>query len=91
MSKTDLRAEIEALHREIAAIRAEHAKGDVTKADEPRTLSDTDPKTVTDQLQLLAREISAFAEDPEKIVLKHPLASILGALVLGMLIGRVTR
>jgi hypothetical protein len=40
-------------------------------------------------MRTLAQEISDFAEDTEKGVINHPLTSVLGALVLGVLIGRL--
>ncbi|MFZ3359825.1 MAG: hypothetical protein WCA56_07610 [Xanthobacteraceae bacterium] len=89
MSDVGLRAEIEALRREIAAMRAEQAPG--AKPDEtmPELAAEPGAGNFTDQLHALAREIAAFAEDPEKGVVNHPLTSVLGALVLGILIGRV--
>jgi len=88
MSDTDLRAEIEALRREIAAIRAEQA---ATKAGGTKVEAaiESGAASLTDQLRGLAREISDFTEDTEKGVVNHPLTSVLGALVLGILIGRV--
>jgi ElaB/YqjD/DUF883 family membrane-anchored ribosome-binding protein len=88
MSKIDLRAEIEALRREIAAIRAEQAeaKSGETKIE---AAIESSASSLTDQLRGLAREISDFTEDTEKGVVNHPLTSVLGALVLGILIGRV--
>ena len=88
MSEADLRAEIEALRAEIAAIRAEQtaAKADAAKAEKP---AESSFGNFTDQLHTLAQEISAFTEDTEKGVVNHPLTSVLGALVLGILIGRV--
>jgi len=88
MSDVDLRAEIEALRREIAAIRAEQA---AAKAGETKVEAAVESGTasLTDQLRSLAREISDFTEDTEKSVVNHPLTSVLGALVLGILIGRV--
>jgi len=85
MSNADLRTELEALRREIAALRAERTEG--TKPDEPAAQTDVG---LTDQLQTLATEISALAEEVEKGLVKHPLAGMLGALVLGFLIGRIT-
>jgi ElaB/YqjD/DUF883 family membrane-anchored ribosome-binding protein len=89
MTDVDLRAEIEALRREIAAMRAERTAA--VKADETRqeTAAEPSPASFIDQLHTLAREISAFAEDTEKGVANHPFTSVLGALVLGILIGRV--
>jgi ElaB/YqjD/DUF883 family membrane-anchored ribosome-binding protein len=88
MSDIDLRAEIEALRREIAAIRAEQAeaKSGETKIE---AAIESGASSLTDQLRSLAREISDFTEDTEKGVVNHPLTSVLGALVLGILIGRV--
>jgi len=85
MSDADLRAEIETLRREIAALRAERK----TKIDleEPTAESATD--NLMEQMRTLAQEISAFAEETEKGVVNHPLTSVLGALVLGVLIGRL--
>ena len=91
MSDHDLRAEIEALRREIAAMRAERPA--VAKPDGIETgtasASEAGLGNFADQLHTLAREISAFAEDTEQGVANHPLIGVLGALVLGILIGRV--
>jgi hypothetical protein len=89
MAETDLRAEIEALRREIAAIRAEQLATGRTSGVE----ADSAPETADfgEQLRTLAGEILAFAEDPEKGIASRPLASVLGALILGVLIGRVIR
>jgi ElaB/YqjD/DUF883 family membrane-anchored ribosome-binding protein len=85
MSDADLRAEIEALRREIAAMRAERK----TKIDPEEDVAESAADTLMDQMRTLAQEISAFAEDTEKGVANHPLTSVLGALVLGIVIGRL--
>lgn len=86
----ELRAEVEALRREIAAIRTENAAaanaGEKTAAE---AAAEEPGSNFADQLHTLASEISAFAEETEKGVVSHPLTSVLGALVLGILIGRV--
>lgn len=88
-NNSDLRAEVEALRREIAAMRSEQTAGakasETTKAEAAAEATGAD---FIDQLRMLAGEISAFAEDTEKGVVNHPLTSVLGALVLGILIGR---
>jgi ElaB/YqjD/DUF883 family membrane-anchored ribosome-binding protein len=85
----DLRTEVEALRREIAAMRAEHtATAKASETTEAEAAAETPASHFTDQLRTLAREISAFTEDTEKGVVEHPLTSVLGALVLGILIGR---
>ena len=88
MSDADLHAEIEALRREIAAMRAEQtaAKSGAAKAEEA---IEAGAATLTEQLRGLAREIADFTEETEKGVVTHPLTSVVGALVLGILIGRV--
>ena len=89
MSDADLHTEIEALRREIAAMRAEQAaakSGGAAKAEEP---IEAEAAGFTEQLRGLAREIADFTEETEKGVVAHPLTSVLAALVLGILIGRV--
>jgi ElaB/YqjD/DUF883 family membrane-anchored ribosome-binding protein len=85
MSDADLRAEIEALRREIASMRAERK----TKIDPEEDAAESAADSLMDQMRTLAQEISAFAEDTEKGVANHPLTSVLGALVLGIVIGRL--
>jgi len=89
MSDNDLRVEIEALRREIAALRAERVAAAKSSEAEAEVGADQVAANLLDQVQTLAREISAFAEEAEKGVLNHPLMSVLGALVLGMLLGRM--
>ena len=85
MSDADLRAEIEALRREIAGLRVERK----TKIDPEEDLVERAADNLMGQMRTLAQEISAFAEETEKGVVNHPLTSVLGALVLGILIGRL--
>jgi ElaB/YqjD/DUF883 family membrane-anchored ribosome-binding protein len=85
MSDADLRAEIEALRREIAGLRS----GRKTKIDPEEDTAESAVDNLMDQMRTLAQEISDFAEDTEKGVINHPLTSVLGALVLGVLIGRL--
>ena len=88
MSDADLHAEIEALRREIAAMRAEQAaaKSGTGKVEEA---IEAGAASLTEQLRGLAREIADLTEETEKGVVAHPLTSVLAALVLGMVIGRV--
>jgi len=85
MSEFDLRAEIDALRREIAALRAERAPADQVRDGQASTANDGG---FAEQMGHLAHEMSIFAEDMEKRVVNHPLSSVLGALALGILIGR---
>ncbi len=88
MSDADLHAEIEALRREIAAMRTEQAaaKNGAGKVEEA---IEAGAATLTEQLRGLAREIADLTEETEKGVVAHPLTSVLAALVLGIVIGRV--
>ncbi len=85
MKANDLQSEIEALRREIAALRDE-AKSSAGKAKE---VLDAGAATLSDQLRGLVTEIGDLTEETEKGVAAHPLTSVLGALALGFLIGRV--
>jgi ElaB/YqjD/DUF883 family membrane-anchored ribosome-binding protein len=85
MSDANLRAEIETLRREISALRSERK----TKIDPEEDAAESAAESLMDQMHTLAQEISAFAEETEKGVANHPLTSVLGALVLGILIGRL--
>ena len=91
MSEADLRAEIDALRREIAAMRAEraeHAAADQAAEPAAEFASASGAANFAEQMRTLAREVSAFAEEAEEGVAHHPLTSVLGALILGILIGR---
>jgi ElaB/YqjD/DUF883 family membrane-anchored ribosome-binding protein len=85
MSDADLRAEIDALRREIASLRSPRK----TKIDPEEDAAESAVDNLMDQMRTLAQEISDFAEETEKGVVNHPLTSVLGALVLGILIGRL--
>jgi cell division septum initiation protein DivIVA len=91
MSEADLRTEIEALRREIAALRRERVASAEPCEDPGEAAPETNSPGFIEQLQTLAHEITAFAEDTERGVANHPLTSVLGALILGMLIGRAIR
>jgi acid phosphatase family membrane protein YuiD len=88
MAEADLRAELEALRREIAAMRAEQtatdASGDVEEAAAAESGAD-----LNQQLHTLGHEISALADEAEKVIADHGLASVVGAFILGILIGRI--
>ncbi len=88
MSDAELHAEIEALRREIAAMRTQQAAAQ-SGAAKAEAAVELGAAALTDQLRGLAREIADLTEETEKGVVAHPLASVLGALVLGMLIGRM--
>jgi hypothetical protein len=88
MAGADLRAEVEALRREIAAMRAERAADGGGEA-KGHAGAESSAVSLNEQLRVLAHEISAFAEEAEKGIVNHRLASVVGALILGILIGRI--
>jgi len=85
----DLTAEVEALRREVEALRAAQTAAPASGEAKAESGEAEAPAGFTDQLLALSREISEFTEETEKSVISHPLSSVLGALVLGILIGRV--
>ena len=44
-----------------------------------------------DQLREFANEVTQFFEEAEKIIASHPAQSVIGALLIGILIGRLLR
>lgn len=88
MSNVNLHAEIEALRREIAAMRAEQASAENGPAKAEEAI-EAGAAGFTDQLRELAQEISDFTEETEKGIVAHPFTSVVAALVLGILIGRM--
>jgi hypothetical protein len=85
MGKGELRAEIEALRREIAGLRTARPSARPSESAAAENATEAGAGVFAD----LAREIFAFAEETENGVVNHPLISVVGALVLGVLIGRV--
>ncbi len=90
MAEADLRAEIEALRREIAAIRAEQAATDTAGEAQAEAAFESGAAHLNEQLHMLGHEISVLAEEAEKAIASHGLASVVGAFILGIMIGRVT-
>jgi outer membrane murein-binding lipoprotein Lpp len=78
MSDTDLHAEIEALRREIAAMRAEQAAAKNGEAKVEAAI-ESGTASLTDQLRCLASEIFNFSEETEKGIVNHLLTSVLSA------------
>jgi len=54
-----------------------------------RTLDSADERELRDQLRELAGEVTSFFEDVEKNVSAHPTQSVIGAMLVGILIGRL--
>jgi ElaB/YqjD/DUF883 family membrane-anchored ribosome-binding protein len=89
-----IRSELDSLRREIEAIRAGRKTKNGNGDDFGLDISGLTEQlsSVTDQLRSLAHDVSDFAGDAsetvERKVTDHPLTSVIGALAVGILIGR---
>ena len=83
-----LQDELSATQRERAA--AEPAPATPASPAEP-THEAADERELRDQLSKLMEEVTGFLEDAEKNVAAHPAQSVLIALAVGILIGRMLR
>ena len=88
---SNIRDELEALRKEIEAIRTHRKNGN----GDSDSLLGVDISGVTEQLRKLTRDVSDYAEETgqsiERSVTNHPLSSVLGALAIGIVIGKVMR
>ena len=82
-----LREELSAAQRERSAAPADTATQQ-TSPIEPNHVSAEKPE-LRDQLGELANAVTSFLEEAEKDVAAHPAQSVIGALVVGILIGRL--
>jgi hypothetical protein len=89
MAEADLRTELEALRREIAAMRADQTATDTVGEAEDAAASESGTAHLNDELHRLGHEISVLAEEAEKAIASHGLASVVGAFILGIVIGRI--
>jgi hypothetical protein len=87
----NIRDELDALRREIDAIRSHRKNGN----GDSDNLLGLDISGVTEQLRKLTSEVSDYAgetgQNIERGVTNHPLSSVLGALAIGIVIGKVMR
>ena len=94
---TVLSRELKALQEELAASRRQHlsAPADPTSASGRTAAPAGQPKDTPDEQELggelreFVDEIKQFVEDAEKNVAAHPITSVIGAMVVGILIGRL--
>jgi len=89
MAEADLRAELEALRREIAAMRAKQTATDAVGDADEAAAPESGAADLNEQLHTLGHEISVLADEAEKVIANHGLASVVGAFILGILIGRI--
>ena len=86
--------ELKSLQEELSSsqrARAERNAAPATPApSSPEAISATEEKReLRDQLGELANAVTSFIEEAEKEVAAHPAQSVVGALVVGILIGRL--
>jgi ElaB/YqjD/DUF883 family membrane-anchored ribosome-binding protein len=86
-----LQEELSVAQRERAAVRdiqiaPSTGKGDTSEPGAPLKES-ADESELRRQLGDLVKEITAFAEEAEKNISTHPATSVVGAMLLGILIG----
>jgi ElaB/YqjD/DUF883 family membrane-anchored ribosome-binding protein len=86
--------ELQSLQKELSATRRtsmtapENASGSAAAAAEPPKES-ADEGDLRDQLRELAAEVTRFFEEAESTVSAHPAQSVIGAMLVGILIGRL--
>ena len=85
--------ELKSLQEELAASRRERAAAaqapPVQPSMPPEGEGSADKHEWRDQLGELANAITSFLEEAEKDIAAHPAQSVIGALVVGILIGRM--
>jgi ElaB/YqjD/DUF883 family membrane-anchored ribosome-binding protein len=86
--------ELKSLRDEIAASQRERSASQpappttASDSDEPHKES-ADERELRDQLHELTSEVTSFFEEAEKSISAHPTQSVVGALLVGILIGRL--
>jgi len=92
----------EVVSRELKSLQEELAASQRQRAERPAATPSTQPisapepagtseekRELRDQLGELANAVTGFIEEAEKEVAAHPAQSVVGALVVGILIGRL--
>ena len=85
-----IREELEELRAEILALRSKAEKAEKPAA-QGETAAPANPETTLEhQIGELNRLVKAMLDDAETTVIEHPVATVAGALALGIVIGRLT-
>ncbi len=88
-----LSQELKSLREELAAARRERSAAapapPVQPSISPDAEDDAEKHEWRDQLGELANAVTNFLEEAEKDIAAHPAQSVIGALVVGILIGRL--
>ena len=86
--------ELKSLQEELSAAQRERlavSTAPPTQPSSPAESSDAseEKRELRDQLGDLANAVTSFLEEAEKDIAEHPAQSVIGALVVGILIGRL--
>jgi len=85
--------ELKSLQDELSAVQRARSAAAAPPAAAPRAAApvaeSADERELRDQLRELAGEATSFFEDVEKNISTHPTQSVIGALLVGILIGRL--
>jgi len=85
--------ELKSLREELAAARRERSAAAQAPPMQPSISpdgeGDAEKHEWRDQLSELANAVTSFLEEAEKDIAAHPAQSVIGALVVGILIGRL--
>ena len=85
-----LQEELSASQRErMSPSAAKAAAGDKTATPEPSLKAPSEENELREQLGELVTEVTTFFEEAEKNIAAHPTESVVGALLVGVLIGRL--
>ena len=86
--------ELKSLQEELSAARRQRNEGPAVPRTQPPSSpgaihASAESRELRDQLGELANAVTSFLEEAEKEVAAHPAQSVVGALVVGILIGRL--
>ena len=85
--------ELKSLREELSAAQRERPAAPVAPATQPSPAEPGSPgeerRELRDQLGELASAVTSFLEEAEKDIAAHPAQSVIAALVVGILIGRL--
>ncbi|MCA0433518.1 MAG: hypothetical protein LCH46_09650 [Proteobacteria bacterium] len=88
--RPSLKDELETLREELATLRASAGEKLADAKSAARDAKDRIADAVDEHSEELNKAVGGFFKDAEDLVADHPLATVAGALVVGILIGRLT-